>query len=151
MGDYGNIAANGQRVVLFVCTGGVYRSGWAACFFNHYRKSELYVAKSAGLEASTVQKKDVTAAIELMAEKGIGMSGHVPAQLTGGLLKKAWKVYALSIDAAVALKFGSFQRYGPKTESLFVDDPVTMEITVQRKIRDDLEAKVLGILKELGQ
>ncbi|MBI2581361.1 hypothetical protein HYV85_06200 [Candidatus Woesearchaeota archaeon] len=150
MADYASSKVEGQRVVLFVCTGGSIRSVFAAGFFNHYNENGLYVAKNAGVKAAGVAQRYVTGAIELMAEKGIKMSGYVPVQLTPGLLEEAWRVYAISMYAAVKLRMN---RSVDAKLSVVLDfkSPPSQDIAARRKIRDGLEAMVLGILKELGQ
>ncbi|MBI2175762.1 hypothetical protein HYU40_00215 [Candidatus Woesearchaeota archaeon] len=163
MVEYDGRKVDGQRVVLFVCTGGVYRSGWATYFFNyHNKKKGLYLAKSAGVQADSVDPRHVNAAITLMKEKGIDMSSYIPVQLTNDLLKEAWRVYLLSKHANWRVyplsKHANFTlleasvdvEAKPVLFSFPFQNPISQGIGGKRKIRDDLEAMVLKILKELS-
>ena len=111
----------------------------AEAFFNHLAEGRGE-AKSAGtFGAGTLNPVAVAA----MAELGIDMSSQEPKLLTPELV--AWAEHVVSmgcgVDAeACPTKFLVTDDWG-------LDDPAGQDIEVVRRIRDDIHAKVRGMLE----
>ncbi len=126
--------------VLFLCVHNAGRSQMALGFFQHYAGSRA-VAWSGG-SAPGEQVNPV--AIEVMAEKGIDISGEHPKKWTDEIIKAA--------DVVVTMGCGDECPYypGKRYEDWVLEDPAGQAPEVVRPIRDEIEQRVLGLLAELG-
>ncbi len=130
-----------MKRVLFVCVGNSGRSQMAEAFFNHFARGED-VATSAGTQpADSVSRQ----AIAAMAEVGIDISGQRPKALTEEMTQQADRVITMGCDVAEACPAG----FAP-SEDWSLEDPRGQPLEKVREIRDEIRARVLGLLAELG-
>jgi len=133
---YGN-NPSGENLILFLCYGNVYRSQWAEAFFNHINSNPKYRAVSAG----AIHAEWFPDSIELMGEKGIDISDHVTKKVTDEMIENAYRIYDLA---------GYFSDINNgKRIDLYIEDPADENVDGKRQMRDQIEAKVVEILKEL--
>jgi len=131
----------GKRI-LFVCVGNSGRSQMAEAFFNRFARGDV-MATSAGTQpADSVSRQ----AIAAMAEVGIDISGQRPKALTEEMLQQADRVITMGCDVAEACPAGFIP-----SEDWNLEDPRGQPLEKVREIRDEIRARVLGLLAELGQ
>jgi protein-tyrosine-phosphatase len=109
--------------------------GW----FRHLA-GDRAVAWSGGSEpAATVNP----AAVAAMAEVGIDITGEQPKRWTDEVVQAA--------DVVVTMGCGDTCPYFPGTryEDWEVEDPAGQELDAVRRIRDDVEGRVRGLLADL--
>lgn len=124
--------------VLFVDVGNSCRSQMAEGFA---RKFGLR-AESAG----TMSAKEVsTAAVLVMSEKGIDISGHRPKQLDYRSMGEFERV----ISMGQGVKFSSPDLF--VHEDWGIEDPVNRPIAIYRDVRDQIERKVRAMADEIQQ
>ncbi|TQM37991.1 arsenate reductase ArsC [Pseudonocardia cypriaca] len=129
----------GVPVVLFLCTHNAGRSQMALGFFQHLAGDDA-IAWSGGSEpASRVNP----AAIEAMRERGIDISGEYPKPWTDEVVRAADVVVTMGCGDACPVFPG--RRY----EDWVLDDPAGLAVDDIRPIRDDIERRVRGLLREL--
>jgi arsenate reductase len=131
---------SGKPSVVFVCVHNAGRSQMAAGFLRHLAGDAVTVG-SAGSEPAEALNPTVLAA---MAEKGIDLSGARPRRLTRETLERA--------DVVVTMGCGDTCPVIPERryEDWPVDDPAGRSLAEVRLIRDDVEARVLTLIQELG-
>jgi len=134
--DYEN-NPSGENLILFLCYGNSYRSQWAEAFFNHINSNPKYKAVSAGV----INAGMFPDSIELMREKGIDISDRVSKIATPEMIGNAYRIYDLA---------GHFSEIkDEKLVNLPVEDPVSKNVDGKRQMRDQIETKIIEILKEL--
>jgi arsenate reductase (thioredoxin) len=121
-----------MHIVLFVCEGNIFRSQIAEAAFRA-RAADDWAAASAG---TRVRREAVhPGAVELMREIGIRMDGQKPKPLTPEALASATRVIAICD--------------GVDGERWPVIDPADLPEARWREIRDDLLARVDGLIERL--
>ena len=129
------------KTVLFVCIHNAGRSVMAQSFFNRFNANQDWVAKSAG----TTPKSQVNPVVVLaMAEIGFDVSGHVPHLLTVADVKVAEKIFTMGCTDGCPVTPPE------KTEDWRLDDPAGKPIEEVRKIRDEVERRVLALIDSLA-
>ena len=128
-----------MKRVLFVCIGNACRSPMAEGFANHYGKGWL-TAYSAGFNPAGIIMPNT---IEVMREKGIDIS-H---QQSKGIAE----INLLLMDWIVILEEtleSSIPKDSIESEVLhwFMPDPVGEPIDTYRRVRDEIEARVLKFI-----
>jgi arsenate reductase len=126
--------------VVFLCVHNAGRSQMALGWFRHLA-GDRAIAWSGGSEPA----RDVNpAAVAAMAEVGIDISGERPKRWTAEVLGAA--------DVVVTMGCGDTCPYVPGTryEDWPLADPAGRGIGAVRPIRDEIEARVRGLLAELG-
>ncbi len=130
----------GVPVVLFLCTHNAGRSQMALGFFQHLAGDHA-VAWSGGSDpADTIN----AAAVAAMRERGIDISGEYPKPWTDEVVRAADVVVTMGCGDACPVFPG--RRY----EDWVLDDPAGLDIDDVRPIRDEIDARVRGLLDELG-
>jgi arsenate reductase len=127
------------RKVLFVCVQNSFRSQVAEAFFNA-KPPEGWIAVSAGPRpAERVNPK----AVQLMAERGIDISGKKPRRLTREIEAQA--------DIAVIVCSGSEcpMVNVRHVENWGVEDPAEMSLEDARKTLDEIDEKVRGLIERI--
>jgi arsenate reductase len=127
--------------VLFVCLHNAGRSQMSQALFER-SAGDRHEARSAGTEpAQRVHSNVVTA----MREEGIDVSGHVPQKLTDDLGRWA--------DVVITMGCGDSCPVIPGKRYIDWDlrDPNNLPIDEVRKIKDDLEGRVVELVKELDR
>lgn len=132
---------SGRRpAVLFLCVHNAGRSQMAMGLFRHLA-GDAAVAYSGG---STPAEVVNPAAVAVLAERGIDISGQSPAPWTEDVLRAA--------DVVVTMGCGESCPFVPGTryEDWPVPDPAGLEVAEVRVIRDEIERRVRHLLTELG-
>ncbi len=134
-----NDVEDGRPAVLFVCVHNAGRSQMAAGWLRHHAGDRVRI-RSAGSEPAD-QINPV--AVEAMREVGIDITGAQPELLTGDAVFAADVV--VTMGCGDACPFVPGKRY----EDWQLTDPAGQPIDVVRRVRDDIEVRVLALLSEL--
>jgi arsenate reductase (thioredoxin) len=126
-------------VVLFLCNHNAGRSQMAMGFFNHLAGGGA-VVWSGGSEP---QGEINPAAITVMAERGIDISGEYPKPWTGEIVQAADVIVTMGCGDSGADVPG--RRY----EDWELDDPSGKGLAEVRLIRDEIERRVRWLLDDL--
>ncbi len=129
------------RKVLFICVENSFRSQVAEAFFNA-NPPRGWIAVSAGPKpAEKVNPK----AIQLMAERGIDISGNRPKKLTREMEAEA--------EIAVIVCSGSECPVvnAKHVENWGIEDPAEMSIEDARKVIDKIEARVKDLIERISR
>ncbi len=126
--------------VLFVCVHNAGRSQMAAGFLRALAGDRVRVL-SAGSEPKD-QLNPV--AVEAMREAGIDIAGNAPTVLTVEAVRESDVVITMGCGDACPVFPG--KRY----EDWELDDPAGQPIEVVRGIRDDIRARVDGLIAQLS-
>ena len=130
---------DGLPIVLFLCVHNAGRSQMALGWFTHLA-GDRAIAWSGGSEPATEVNP---AAIEAMAEIGIGIAGEFPKPWTDEILRAADVVVTMGCGDACPIFPG--KRY----EDWELDDPEGKGIEGVRPIRDEIGDRVRGLLASL--
>ena len=129
-----------MRKILFVCVHNAGRSQMAEAFFNQLAKG-----KARGFSAGTQLADKVNpVVVETMSEVGIDISRRKPKLLTLKMLEDADRVITMGcgVEGVCPASFVS-------TEDWQLEDPEGKTIERVRQIRDEVKARVEGLIKEL--
>ncbi|MBI5161196.1 MAG: arsenate reductase ArsC [Micrococcales bacterium] len=129
----------GLPTVLFLCVHNAGRSQMALGFFQHYA-GEAAIGWSGGSEPGD-QVSPV--AVEVMAERGIDISGEYPKPWTDEVVQAADVVISMGCGDACPVVPG--KRYQEWT----LPDPAAWTVDEVRPVRDEVERRVLALLGEL--
>ena len=126
--------------VLFVCVHNAGRSQMAAALLEHHAGGRVRV-RSAGTTPSDEIHPNV---VEAMAERGLDVSTARPKGLREDDVRE--------VDVVITMGCGDACPVVPGTRSLDWDlpDPAGKPIAEVRPIRDDIERRVLDLLRELA-
>lgn len=126
--------------ILFVCVHNAGRSQMAAAFMEHLSGGAVEVRSAGSMPAEAVNP----VAVEAMREAGIDLTGAMPKQLTDDAVVAA--------DVVITMGCGDACPYYPGKRYLDweVDDPAGQPIEAVRRIRDEIRARVVALLAELG-
>jgi protein-tyrosine-phosphatase len=130
---------DGVPIVLFLCVHNAGRSQMALGWFNHLA-CDRAIAWSGGSEPSTEINPAV---VEAMREKGIDIAGEFPKPWTDEILRAADVVVTMGCGDACPIFPG--KRY----EDWELDDPEGKHVGAVRPIRDEIHARVRGLLASL--
>lgn len=128
------------KSVLFACVGNSYRSQIAEGFAHAYARPGTVDARSGGTAPFGYVSP---AAVRLMAEKGIDISKNTSKTLDLTFAERADAFVTLCgpLDGACPAHLAS------RAISWDVGDPGTSSVTAQRALRDDIEVRVIGLLR----
>ena len=126
--------------VLYACIHNSGRSVAAQVLTRHYGGDAVEV-RSAGSEPGGGVNPVVA---EVLAERGLPVTGHVPTRLDAGLVRAADVVITMGCGETCPVFPG--KRY----EDWPVDDPAGQDITTVRRIVDDIDDRVRTLLAELA-
>jgi arsenate reductase (thioredoxin) len=126
--------------VLFVCVHNAGRSQMAAALLEHHAAGRVAV-RSAGSEPADQLNPAV---VEAMREVGIDLDGRRPRRLTDADVRESDVVVTMGCGDACPVYPG--KRY----EDWPLDDPSGLPPAEVRPIRDEIDARVRGLLAELG-
>jgi arsenate reductase len=130
-----------QPEVLFVCVHNAGRSQMAAGLLKLRSKGRIHV-RSAG---STPAEQINPAVVEAMRELGVDMSEEFPKPLTDEVVRAADAVITMGCGDACPIYPG--KRY----EDWELEDPEGKDLETVRRIRDELDRRVRGLIGELLQ
>ncbi|MBO9626562.1 MAG: arsenate reductase ArsC [Microbacterium sp.] len=125
--------------VLFVCVHNAGRSQMAAGFLRELGGERVEVRSAGSLPADRINP----VAVEAMAEVGIDIAAEQPKVLTADAVQTS--------DVVITMGCGDACPYFPGTryEDWVLDDPAGQGIEAVRPIRDEIRARVVGLLAEL--
>jgi arsenate reductase (thioredoxin) len=126
--------------VLFVCVHNAGRSQMAAGFLSALSAGAVEVRSAGSAPAESVNPT----AVEAMAEVGIDIHAEQPRILTSEAVQASDVVVTMGCGDACPIFPGT--RY----EDWALEDPAGQGIEAVRPIRDQIEARVRGLLDELG-
>jgi arsenate reductase (thioredoxin) len=126
--------------VLFVCVHNAGRSQMAAGFLSALSAGAVEVRSAGSAPADSVNPT----AVEAMAEVGIDIHAEQPKILTSEAVQASDVVVTMGCGDACPIFPGT--RY----EDWALEDPAGQGIGAVRPIRDQIEARVRGLLDELG-
>lgn len=130
-----------MKKILFVCIENAGRSQMAEAFANYYGKGKL-VASSAGV---MVADRVNPVVVEVMKEKGIDLSMDQPKLLTTKMVEEADKIITMGCSVE---KFCP----APLLKNVIdwgLEDPKGKPIEEVRKLRDEIETRVLKLIAEI--
>jgi arsenate reductase (thioredoxin) len=133
------LSHDGSPIDLFLCTHNAGRSQMALGFFQH--AGQRAVAWSGGTEPG---REINPAAIEVMKERGIDISSESPKPWTDEVVRAA--------DAVITMGCGDACPVFPSKRHHYwdIEDPQGVDVDAIRPIRDEIEHRVLLLLRELG-
>src|SRR3954470_20814988 len=125
--------------VLFVCAHNAGRSQMAAGYLNHLAGDRIEV-RSAGSEPAD---KINPVAVQAMAEEGVDIAGEQPKILTTDAVKAS--------DVVITMGCGDTCPYypGKRYEDWVLEDPAGKDLTVVRRVRDEIRSRVQQLLDDL--
>ena len=128
-----------KLVVLFLCNHNAGRSQMAMGFFNHFAGGGAVVWSGGSEPQGAINP----AAIAVMAERGIDISGEYPKPWTGEVVQAADVIVTMGCgDAAPTVP-------GRRYENWELDDPAGKDLAEVRLIRDEIENRVRWLLDDL--
>lgn len=129
-----------KPVVLYACIHNSGRSVAAQVLTAHYAQGAVEV-RSAGSEPADAVNPAVAA---VLAERGLSTADHRPALLTSDVVRHSDVVVTMGCGETCPVLPG--KRY----EDWTVADPKGQDLEAVRKVVDDVDARVRGLLAELG-
>ena len=126
---------------LFICNGNVARSQEAEVFFNQ-KKLEADTAQSAGINVKVGKPIDPLV-VEVMKEVGFDVSHNERKFVNEDMASSADKI--ISFKPVEELP-DYLQSRKEDIELWEVPDPQHQDIEFHRKVRDDIAARVLGLV-----
>lgn len=126
--------------VLFVCVHNAGRSQMAAGWLAHLSGGTVEVRSAGSLPADQINP----VAVEAMNEEGIDIRAERPKVLTTEAVKASDVVITMGCGDVCPIFPG--KRY----EDWDLDDPAGQDLEHVRPIRDEIRARVLRLLGELG-
>jgi protein-tyrosine-phosphatase len=126
--------------VLFVCVHNAGRSQMAAAYLTHLSGGAVEVRSAGSAPGEQVNPSAVAA----MAEEGIDISAEQPKLLTTKAVEQS--------DVVVTMGCGDTCPFfpGKRYEDWVLDDPAGQGVEAVRPIRDEIRARILTLLDELG-
>jgi protein-tyrosine-phosphatase len=125
--------------VLFVCVHNAGRSQMAAGYLIALAAGRVDVFSAGSQPADQVN----SVAVAVMAEEGIDIASEVPSILTTDAVRTADVVITMGCGDACPIFPG--KRY----EDWELDDPAGQPVETVRRIRDDIQARVRTLLREM--
>ena len=133
------LVAKDQPEVLFVCVHNSGRSQMAAGLVRMRSQGRIHV-RSAGSDPG---EQINPAVVEVMGELGVDLSEAFPKPLTDEFVKAADVVITMGCGDACPIYPGK------KYADWKLDDPAGQDVETVRRIRDELDAHVQGLIDEL--
>jgi arsenate reductase len=126
--------------VLFVCVHNAGRSQMAAAFLCHHGGDRVVVRSAGSAPADKVNP----AVVQVMAERGIDISGELPKKLTTESVERS--------DVVITMGCGDACPVVPGTRYLDwkLEDPAGRPAEEIRPVRDEIERRVQDLLSELA-
>ena len=133
-------STDSRPIVLFLCVHNAGRSQMAMGFFKALA-GDRAIAWSGGSEPGSQVNP---AAIEVMAEVGIDISGEFPKPWTDEIVRAANAVITMGCGDACPIFPGK------KYEDWILEDPKGLDHDAIRPIRDEIKQRVTNLLADLG-
>ena len=128
-----------KNIVLFVCVQNAGRSQMAEGFFRKYAPKDYETSSAGTVPASQIN----LIAVEAMKEIGIDISKQKPKDLTEDMIRNATTIINMG---CMDDKFCP-ALFVPKVIDWGIEDPKDKSIEKVREIRDEIEKRVLEIIK----
>ena len=126
--------------VLFVCIHNAGRSQMAAGYLRHLAGDRIEVRSAGSMPADQINP----IAVEAMREEGIDIAAEQPKVLTPEAVQASDVV--ITMGCGDACPFYPGKRY----EDWKLDDPAGQGIDAVRPIRDDIRARIEGLIASLA-
>ena len=126
--------------VLFVCIHNAGRSQMAAGYLRHLAGDRIEVRSAGSMPADQINP----IAVEAMREEGIDITAEQPKVLTPEAVQASDVV--ITMGCGDACPFSPGKRY----EDWKLDDPAGQGIDAVRPIRDDIRARIEGLIASLA-
>lgn len=125
--------------VLFVCIHNAGRSQMAAGYLRHLAGDRIEVRSAGSMPADQINP----IAVEAMREEGIDIAAEQPKVLTPEAVQAS--------DVVITMGCGDACPYypGKRYEDWKLDDPAGQGIDAVRPIRDDIRARIEGLITSL--
>lgn len=133
---------NGSRqpMVLFLCVQNAGRSQMALGFLQHHAGDVVLGMSGGSAPGGSIDP----VAVEVMAEKGIDITGEYPKPWTDEIVRVSDVIVTMGCgDECPVLP-------GKRYVDWELTDPAGRDIEVVRAIRDDIEQRVLALIDELA-
>ena len=126
--------------VLFVCIHNAGRSQMAAGYLRHLAGDRIEVRSAGSMPADQINP----IAVEAMREEGIDIAAEQPKVLTPEAVQAS--------DVVITMGCGDACPYypGKRYEDWKLDDPAGQDIDAVRPIRDDIRARIEGLIASLA-
>lgn len=126
--------------VLFVCIHNAGRSQMAAGYLRHLAGDRIEVRSAGSMPADQINP----IAVEAMREEGIDIAAEQPKVLTPEAVQAS--------DAVITMGCGDACSYypGKRYEDWKLGDPAGQGIDAVRPIRDDIRARIEGLIASLA-
>ncbi|MCA1814731.1 MAG: arsenate reductase ArsC [Halobacteriales archaeon] len=128
--------------VLFICVGNAVRSQMAEGFARALGGKAVDARSGGSSPAGFVAPK----AIEVMRERGIDVRGQESKGIDWGFMESADVVVSTCHEAQEACPV----QFRPGTLQWDIADPMGQGMDAYRAVRDEVEAKVRGLLRQHG-
>lgn len=126
--------------ILFVCVHNSGRSQMAQAFFDRIAKGRM-----AGLSAGTMPDERVNPdVVQVMREVGIDISAEKPKRMTQDMVDSALRIVTMGCGVE-----GICPAVFVETLQWDLDDPKGRTLDEVRRIRDEVEARVLSLWEEV--
>ncbi|HXK34272.1 MAG TPA: arsenate reductase ArsC [Dehalococcoidia bacterium] len=125
--------------ILFVCVHNAGRSQMAAALLEHHAAGRVAVRSAGSAPAGEINP----AVVQVMRERGLDLAGASPKALTDESVEAADVVVTMGCGDACPVFPG--KRY----VDWQVDDPAGRRVDDVRRIRDEIERRVLDLLAEI--
>src|SRR5688572_12202175 len=126
--------------VLFVCVHNAGRSQMAAGLLNKLADGRVHVRTAGSDPAERINP----AVVDAMEEVGVDLSQEFPKPLTDEFVRAADIVITMGCGDACPIYPGK------KYEDWELDDPAGQDLETVRRIRDDIQARVEGLIGGLA-
>lgn len=125
--------------LLFVCVQNAGRSQMAAALAEHLSAHRVHVRSAGSAPAGSINPL----VVEVLAERGIALTTAYPKPLSDNVIGAADVIITMGCGDACPIFPG--KRY----EDWDVADPAGQPIEVVREIRDDIQARVTALLRDI--
>ena len=129
-----------MTTVLFVCVHNAGRSQMAAALLEKHGGDAVRVLSAGSAPASSLNPAVVSA----MREVGVDLTARVPRLLSDDDVEAADVVVTMGCGDACPVLPGKRYLDWP------LDDPAGQDVETVRRIRDEIDARVRGLLADLG-
>ena len=130
-----------MKKVLFVCTGNAARSQMAEAFARHLGRGKIDASSAGVLPAKDISQT----AVKVMLEKGIDISKNRPKKLTEEMFTGVDLVVTMGCSVQDVCPAPLFRN----VEDWHLEDTKGMLIENVREVRDEIERRVVVLLKRL--
>ncbi|RRJ86451.1 arsenate reductase ArsC [Gulosibacter macacae] len=133
------LVAKAVPEIVFVCVQNAGRSQMAAALTEHLSARRVHVRTAGSAPSGEIN----STVVEVLAERGIDLTTAYPKPLTDNVIRAADVIVTMGCgDACPVLP-------GKRYEDWDVADPAGQPIEVVRDIRDDIQARVTNLLRQI--